>query len=202
MTWTRQPSQWNLCGRTPSHLSCFPAARDQAIREPERSPAEVERGRDGDRPSPTAPMSHSRRALLLFAVVALSSCSKQPVGPMQNIWRPLPGHVESLVVPAFRNGRQCWVYLPPGYSTSTRRYPDLYVHDGQWTFDQKAGMHVNRICEDLIRRGEMEPIIVVAIEEAGQRTFDYTPWQDSDAPTGGGDTYVRAVRDTLKPAID
>ena len=121
---------------------------------------------------------------------------------MHNIWRLLPGHVESLIIPAFRSGRQCWVYLPPGYETASRHYPVLYVNDGQWVFDEQGGMHVNRICEDLIRRGEIEPIIVVAIDNAGQRTFDYTPWQDWDAPTGGGDAYVRAIRDTLKPAID
>lgn len=64
-------------------------------------------------------------------------------------------------------------------------------------------MHVNRICEDLIRRREMEPIIVVAIESAGQRTFDYTPWSWYYwMPNGGGIAYLQAIRDTLKPEVD
>ena len=105
--------------------------------------------------------------------------------------------------PAFRGGRQCWVYLPPGYAQSDRRYPVLYLSDGEIAFDATYGMHVNRTCEDLIRRGEMAPIIVVAIESAGQRTYDYTPWPAYYwQPNGGGDLYLKAIRDTLKPEID
>jgi predicted alpha/beta superfamily hydrolase len=67
-------------------------------------------------------------------------------------------------------------------------------------------MHLDRTAEDLIRRGEMAPIIIVAIAAgpSGQRTNDYTPWPTPywQQPNGGGDFYVRAVRDTLKPAID
>jgi predicted alpha/beta superfamily hydrolase len=109
----------------------------------------------------------------------------------------------SLSYPPFRSGRQCWVYLPPGYAQTDRRYPVLYLNDGETAFDGKDGMHVNRICEDLIRRGEMAPIIVVAVETAGQRTLDYTPWVWSYwQPNGGGDAYLQAVRDTLKPEVD
>ncbi|HVP14309.1 MAG TPA: alpha/beta hydrolase-fold protein, partial [Terriglobales bacterium] len=62
--------------------------------------------------------------------------------------------------------------------------------------------------EDLIRRGEMEPIILVAIDQVNgtQRFVDYAPWPDSLSgwpwPNGRGDFYLRAVRDTLKPAVD
>ena len=32
--------------------------------------------------------------------------------------------------------RRIWVYLPPDYNQSNRRYPVLYMHDGQNLFDQ------------------------------------------------------------------
>jgi len=132
-------------------------------------------------------------------------CSKPPTGPNDSTWRLFPGHVEALSVPAFRSGQQCWVYLPPGYAVAGRRYPVLYVLDGEWIFEGRGLMHVNRICEELIRRRDIEPIIVVAIASGGttQRFWDYTPWQYRPSPpTGGGDNFVRAIRDTLKPAID
>ncbi|HET9328264.1 MAG TPA: alpha/beta hydrolase-fold protein [Candidatus Eisenbacteria bacterium] len=139
------------------------------------------------------------------AAALLVSCSSLPEGPNDNAWRLLPGHVETLQVPAFRNGRQCWVYLPPGYATSTRRYPVLYMNDGQTAFEGNSGIHVNRICEDLIRSGEIEPIIVVAVSPLNfdQRFVDYTPWPGPyHRPSGFGDFYLQALRDTLKPEID
>src|SRR5688572_21350680 len=107
--------------------------------------------------------------------IASLACSRQPTTPNDNTWRFLPGHVESLRFSAFRSGRPCWVYLPPGYATSGKRYPVLYLNDGQGAFE--GGLNANRICEDLIRRGEIAPLIVVAIAVAdSERSYDYTPW--------------------------
>ena len=150
-------------------------------------------------------LPRGRFGWLVILALGLTSCSTSPTGPRTSPTRLLPGHVESLVYGPFRNGRQCWVYLPPGYATSDRRYPVLYLNDGEIQFDVKGGIHANRVCEDLIRRGEMAPIIVVAIETGGghQRFVDYTPWPSFLwAPNGGGDFYLQAVRDTLKPEID
>ena len=131
--------------------------------------------------------------------------------PEWNAWTEsfLPGHVEELNVPEFRGGRPCRIYLPPGYATSNLRYPVLYLNDGQQVFDPGGAVQANRICEDLIRGGEIVPIIMVAISIPPQpdtvRFWDYAPWQDfyhGRFLGGGGDTYVRAVRDTLKPEID
>jgi predicted alpha/beta superfamily hydrolase len=104
------------------------------------------------------------------------------------------------------------VYLPPGYATSGQRYPVLYVNDGAEIFDPTGSVHANRICEDLIRGGEIVPIIMVAISVPAEpdtvRFWDYAPWPDRDPVIngrilgGGGDAYVRAVRDTLKPEVD
>ncbi len=141
---------------------------------------------------------------VLLAASALA-CARGVTGPDGNTWRFLPGTVEPLSVVAFRDGRQCWVYLPPGYAPSGRRYPVLYLNDGEAAFDGSDGLHLNRACEDLIGRGEIEPLIVVAIENGpgAQREIDYTPWPTNFfAQEGGGDFYLLAIRDTLKPEID
>jgi predicted alpha/beta superfamily hydrolase len=148
-------------------------------------------------------MTQIRAWSLSLIVFATISCARGITGPEGNPWRFLPGTVERFSFAPFRDGRLCWVYLPPGYATSGHRYPVLYVNDGEYAFDGADGRHLNRICEDLIRRGEMQPIIVVAISD-GQRTIDYTPWPSGFFTTGegGGDFYLLAIRDTLKPEID
>ena len=146
-----------------------------------------------------------RPAAVIAVVFVCASCSRSPTGPMDNTWRLFPGRVERFSVPAFRNNRPCWVYLPPGYAQSRERYSTLYVTDGEYVFDATGGMHVNRICEDLIRRREMRPLIVIAIGELdGVRSMDLSPWPDNtrSKPNGGGDVFLRAIRDTLKPAVD
>lgn len=147
------------------------------------------------------------RLLPVLLTLATLACARGVTGPDGNTWRFLPGTVEPLSFAPFRDGRQCWVYLPPGYGPSGRRYPVLYVNDGDVAFDgsEPYGLHINRICEDLIRRGEIEPIIMVAIENGpgDQRVIDYSPWPGPFyAPNGGGDFYLLAIRDTLKPEID
>ena len=146
----------------------------------------------------------NRKLAALSAIVALAfsmACGRVPNGPNDTVWRFLPGHVEELKIQQFRNGRECWIYLPPGYATSDRRYPVLYMHDGRYVFD--GGVHANRIAEDLIRRGEIEPIIIVAISVPdAERWRDYSPYPFYMPGTGGGDFYIRAIRDTLKPEVD
>jgi predicted alpha/beta superfamily hydrolase len=149
------------------------------------------------------------RSVVAVAGLFLLSCSTKTTNPNDAGWRFLPGHVETLSVPAFRGGRECRIYLPPGYTTSDQRYPVLYVNDGQQIFDPGGHVQANRICEDLIRGGEIEPIIIVAISVPTQpdtvRFWEYAPWQYRFGGRnlgGGGDAYVRDVRDFLKPEVD
>ena len=151
-------------------------------------------------------MMRGTRPLLVVATLAVSllACSRPPTNPNVNGWRFLPGHVEPLSFAAFRHSRPCWVYLPPGYIGSATRYPVLYVNDGASVLGD--GNNANRICEDLIRSGEIEPLILVAVSVPdSERFWDYAPWPDryrGQVLGGGGDLYVRALRDTLKPEID
>ncbi len=145
---------------------------------------------------------------LLAASLLAGACSRTPLDPNVAGWRALPGHVERFSEPSFRAGRRCWVYLPPSYAWSGDRYPVLYATDGESVFDDGGEMHVNRVCEDMIRSGEIRPIIVVAIENPfpgafSPRFWELAPWYDNYFHDGGGgDVFLRAIRDTLKPAID
>jgi predicted alpha/beta superfamily hydrolase len=72
------------------------------------------------------------------------------------------------------NRRDILVYLPPGYRRfSRKRYPVLYLHDGQNVFDAAtsfAGVEwgVDETAERLIRTRIIEPVIVVAVAHVGE----------------------------------
>lgn len=77
------------------------------------------------------------------------------------------GTVSTVWVPGTAFGysqRRMMVYTPPGYETSTRRYPVLYVLHG-WFNDEESWFDYGRapyILDYLISTGEAEPMIVVS----------------------------------------
>lgn len=103
------------------------------------------------------------------------------------------------------------VYLPPGYEADPRRrYPVFYLQDGQNVFDgETAFIHgqewgVDDSAEHLIREGEVKPVIIVAVYNAGpNRVDEYTPTRDHKTKRGGkAYLYGRMLVRDLKPFID
>jgi len=108
-----------------------------------------------------------------------------------------------------RNKRRIGVYLPPGYARDVDvRYPVLYMHDGQNCFDDATSFagewHADETAQRLIERGEIEPIIIVAIANSGAgRTDEYTPTKSDRYDEGGrAQEYARFLLEELKPFID
>ena len=84
----------------------------------------------------------------------------------------------------FRNTRFLRVWLPPNYDDSAnqgRRYPVLYLNDGQNLFEPStafAGVdwQVDDTADSLIRDGVIPPMIIVGIDHAGKdRIREYMP---------------------------
>ena len=101
------------------------------------------------------------------------------------------------------------VWLPPGYlKDDVSRFPVLYLHDGQNLFDSATAFgeewQVDETSTALIQRGEVDPIIVVGVYNAGDRRVDdYTPSVDATHGRGGGAAlYGRMLVEELKPWID
>ena len=117
----------------------------------------------------------------------------------------ITGDVTRRTFPQFLNGRGVWVYLPPGYHETTRSYPVLYMHDGQNLFDDATSFAgewgVDETLESLIASGEVEPVIVVGIENSAARISEYTPWPSAGFGGGGGHAYLNAIKFDLLPAI-
>jgi predicted alpha/beta superfamily hydrolase len=100
--------------------------------------------------------------------------------------------------------RRIFVWLPPGYDTeTTRRYPVLYMHDGESVF---FNWRIDEIAKPLITAGQIEPLIIVMIPNGGtqeDRFDDYTPTHPVGVTAGGkADAYGRMIVEELKPFID
>lgn len=97
--------------------------------------------------------------------------------------------------------RRITVWLPPSYDSAlTRRYPVLYMHDGQNVFDRMTAFggndwRVDEVADSLIRAGAMEEIIAVAISNSPDRALEYSD-------TRLGRAYAAFVAHQLKPMID
>jgi len=105
--------------------------------------------------------------------------------------------------------RDIIVYLPPGYNSEPQlRYPVLYLHDGQNLFDAATAFLGNEwgldeLAEELIRKREIEPLIIVGIYNAGEkRMAEYTHVRDHRGRGGRARAYAKMVVEELKPFVD
>ncbi len=109
--------------------------------------------------------------------------------------------VENFYSPELHNHRRLLIYTPPNYETDpTRRFPVMYLHDGQYFFgtDHAApgyGLGIDEASDRLVKSGEMEPTILVGIGNTLSRDDEY----DYEVQ---GKTYARFVIDTVKTYID
>jgi predicted alpha/beta superfamily hydrolase len=123
-----------------------------------------------------------------------------PVGTLEK--------VHEFYSPQLDNRRTLVISLPPSYAeNSLKRYPVLYMHDGQNAFEDStsfAGVSwgADRTSHGLVAQGRMDEIIIVGVYNTGaRRVYEYTPGEDSGR-TGGADRYGRFLIDTVKPWVD
>jgi predicted alpha/beta superfamily hydrolase len=97
--------------------------------------------------------------------------------------------------------RDVIVWVPPEYrSHSNRRYPVLYMHDGQNVFDPATSFagrtwQADSAAMGLISAKQIAPAILVGIYNTADRTVEYSPGKK-------GDAYMRFIVNVLKPFID
>jgi len=97
--------------------------------------------------------------------------------------------------------RRYRVLLPRGYASHPeRRYPVIYMHDGQNVFESGpfGSWFADVAAAAQVRTGTMRECIIVGADNTSNRFTDYIPPQDG----GRADRYVRFLRDELKPIID
>lgn len=159
-----------------------------------------------------------RFLIALLALVAASSPAAYAADGLQAKFT-----AQSRLVPA----RTVQVWLPAGYAASKRRYPVIYLHDGQNVYDEPAPLSgkswaVQRALARLIAAGKARPAILVAVWNNANRIGEYMP--QAAVPSLGatsdpkaddlfrtlpveranvvGDAYLKFLVTELKPLID
>ncbi|AZB43441.1 alpha/beta hydrolase [Bacillus sp. FJAT-42376] len=125
--------------------------------------------------------------------------------------------IDSFRIPmkAFNHERTIRIYQPPSCSSSSKRYPVLYLHDGQNVFtDESAVGGVSLDLANVLKKNQYE-IIIAAIDlnPAGEeRINELCPWVSGpyskkllgrkSLAGGKGSAYLDFIVRELKPYID
>ena len=107
--------------------------------------------------------------------------------------------------PQLGNVRDIFIYLPPTYGTAGKRYPVIYMHDGQNLFDPRTSFsgewHVDETLDDTSEQG-VEAIVVGIPNTGATRLNEYSPFNDLRHGEGRADDYLDFIIDTIKPIVD
>jgi predicted alpha/beta superfamily hydrolase len=101
------------------------------------------------------------------------------------------------------------VYVPPMYMLEPDRlYPMMFMQDGQNLFDPETSFikgnywRLGETADELINRGEVEPLVIVGIYNTGKdRINEYTPIEDRRLGGGQADAYGQMLVEELRPFV-
>lgn len=108
-------------------------------------------------------------------------------------------------MPQLNRYRRVWIYLPKEYKTTKKRYPVLYMQDGQNVFDASTSYSgewgVDEFLDSI--KENCRKVIVIAVDNGlTKRMNEYNPWEFMKFGKGEGNEYVDFMVKTLKPFID
>ena len=163
-------------------------------------------------------MSMCFRWLLMLCAVVGAGCSKVGDEPIPGTTGVSPATMKSsasaqvtvlspqLTIPGLSRLRTVRIYVPPGYATSTKHYPVLYMHDGQNLFDNATAYAgewgVDETLDELAQSQGLE-LIVVGIDNGGeQRMTELNAWDNARFGKGEGKLYMDFIVNVVKPMVD
>ncbi len=125
-----------------------------------------------------------------------------------------PSSIQTFVIPTTTvpntrtingvSGRGVRIYLPRGYTeNTTRRYPVLYMHDGQNVFLPGGPFGVWRAeqqADAFIRLAQVREMLIVAVDNSSQRSAEYVPELGNTTVTNNA--YNAFLVNELKPYVD
>jgi predicted alpha/beta superfamily hydrolase len=147
-------------------------------------------------------------ALLLSAGAGLATAHAADVPVKAST--ALPGVsllAPQLEIPGLNRQRQVRLYLPPGYAASGKRYPVLYMHDGQNLFDDATAYagewKIDETLDTLSKAGQLD-LIVVGIDNGQEhRMTELNAWHNPRfGPAAEGREYMDFIVKVVKPLID
>ncbi len=108
-------------------------------------------------------------------------------------------------IPQLGRKRRIAALLPHDYEQSSKKYPVLYLNDGQNLFDEFApfgNWAVDKELEKLAESG-LSDIIVISIDHGGEdRITEYLPYFNPRYGKGEGALYIQFLEETLIPYVN
>ena len=159
------------------------------------------------------------KALFPLTAALAAVLSVAPPQPATDGPAPVAGdlRVHEFRSRVFGNTRNLRVLVPDGYDAAAqreRRYPVLYLNDGQNLFDAATAVlnplewRVDETLRDLTASATVPPMVVVGIDNAGRRNRfkEYFPWVDEflspPEPDPQGTRYPDFLVDEVLPFIE
>jgi predicted alpha/beta superfamily hydrolase len=114
---------------------------------------------------------------------------------------------EPLRIAGLNRERTIRLYLPPSYATQVnKRYPVLYLHDGQNLFDEATAYAgewaVDETLDALAASTGFEAIVVGIDNGREKRMNELNPWPHARFGAGEGEVYLDFIVNVVKPSID
>jgi metallo-beta-lactamase class B len=120
--------------------------------------------------------------------------------PQVSVWD------SSYPIKNLERNRTIRIYLPPDYNTANRRYPVLYMCDGQNVFDEFTSSYGEwKVDEtlDSFYKATGKSMIVVAVDHGDKyRLTEYNPYNHERFGKGEGKAFLQFLTHQLKPHID
>ncbi len=138
-------------------------------------------------------------SLLLLAFLLLGGCEQQTSPSRVVVTAPM-------TMSSLDRERALRIYLPPGYDSSERRYPVLYMHDAQNLFDDATAYagewQVDETLDRMAAAGGPELIVVGIDNGAELRLYEMAPWPHAEYGEPQADGYLDFIVEQVKPWVD
>lgn len=110
------------------------------------------------------------------------------------------------LMPELDRQRTIRLYLPPSYQHTDKRYPVIYMHDGQNLFDDRTAYAgewgVDESLNQLAGKQGVEVIVVAIDNGADFRMNELSPWENKRFGEAQGKQYMDFIVEIVKPYID
>jgi alpha-glucosidase len=137
-----------------------------------------------------------KKTLLLIGLLFFSKTIAQESTASKQVTR------FTIEAPQLKSTKKIWVYLPKDYAVSTKKYPVIYMHDGQNLFDVKSAAYGEWNVDETLDSINAQ-VIVIGIEHGGDKRIDeLTPYPNPKYGGGKANSYLDFIVKTLKPKVD
>lgn len=112
----------------------------------------------------------------------------------------------AFTIPQLSRKRRIWIYLPADYNQRNKKYPVIYMHDGQNLFNEATAAFgewgIDEYLDSLFIAGKNRSIIIGIDNGQDTRMNEYNPYTFQQFGKGEGSEYVDFLVKTLKPYVD